>query len=215
MRLDRVIALVLILCASVSGAQTDISGVSGGQGQQEIAAAENRAVDAVSAVAGEALRIYQSPPRERLPELVQLVERSTDWGFVLRNTVPPALVSALSDGERRDLSESLLKVTAQSYAAAFQAYQGEVIDVLSVNTIGPGVACVGTRLRGGTVESDISLDWIVADLGQNRLGLRDLIIDNTSMLASQQLNLETLWSVVEEDKAEFLRRLALPDPWEE
>ncbi|WJS87102.1 ABC transporter substrate-binding protein [Paracoccus sp. TOH] len=212
-----VAGVIALVAGHAHGYQADPGGNSAPQAAQAAtprdAAAEDRAVDAVASIAGGALRVYQLPPQGRLQAMTALVERSVDWGFVLRNSVPPELVAVLNDNERRALAHSLLAVTAGGYVSAFQGYQGEQIDVVSVNTLGPGIVRVGTRLRGEKMDEAIAIDWVVAGLDQNRPALRDLIIDSNSMLASQQLVLGTLWDEVSQDKARFLQRMASPDPW--
>jgi len=212
-----VAGVVALVAGQAQGYQTDPASNSISQSPpaaaQRDGAAEDRAVDAVASIAGGALRVYQLPPQGRLQAMTALVERSVDWGFVLRNSVPPDLVAALNDDERRALARSLLSVTAKGYVSAFQGYQGEQIDVVSVNTLGPGIVRVGTRLRGEALDEAVAIDWVVSGLDQNRPALRDLIIDSNSMLASQQLVLGTMWNEVSEDKDRFLQRMASPDPW--
>lgn len=212
-----VVGLIALLAGQAQGYPTDPGSNSAPQAPHVDAprdtAAEDRAVDAVASIAGGALRVYQLPPQGRLQAMTALVERSVDWGFVLRNSVPPDLVAVLNDDERRALARSLLSVTAKGYVSAFQAYRGEQIDVVSVNTLGPGIVRVGTRLRGEALDEAVAIDWVVSGLDQNRPALRDLIIDSNSMLASQQLVLGTMWGEVSQDKDRFLQRMASPDPW--
>lgn len=177
---------------------------------------EERAVEAVAGVGAAALRAYQQAPAQRLPTMSALLERSLDWGFIIRNSVPPELMAALDDPERQAIARAFLALSAREYAGAFNGYQGEQIDVVSTDLIGAGVVRVATRLRSPQLEGDgLSLDWIVAGLDDQNALMRDLIIDGNSMLASQQLTLAALWEEAENDKSAFLERMTSADPWGE
>ncbi|WP_273794867.1 ABC transporter substrate-binding protein [Brucella intermedia] len=178
-------------------------------------AAERRAVDLVASLGADALRALQQRPQRRVEAMAALVERYIDLGFVLRSSLPSDLLDALDDRERVVVARAYQAFAAEDYARTFDSYNGEQIDVVSVSTIGPGVARVGTRLRSPEIKDGLAIDWIVAGLDTRRSGLRDLIIEGTSTLASQQLMISTLWNEVGRDKAAFLQRISSPDPWRE
>lgn len=181
--------------------------------QAERGAAERRAVDLVASLGADALRALQQRPQGRVDAMAALIERYVDLGFVLRSSLPRDLLSALDDRERVAVARAYQSFAAEDYARAFESYNGEQIDVVSVTTIGPGVVRVGTRLRSPEIEGGLSIDWIVARLDTRRAGLRDLIIEGSSTLAGQQHMISALWSEVGKDKAAFLQRIASPDPW--
>lgn len=192
-----------------SGAQTDKRGDS----QAKRGAAERRAVELVSSLGAEALRALQQRPQSRVDAMAALVKRYVDLGFVLRSSLPRDLLATLDDHERVTVVQAYQKFAAEDYARAFDSYNGEQIDVVSVTSIGPGVFRVATRLRSPEIEGGLSIDWIVAELNPQQAGLRDLIIEGFSTLASQQLRISTLWGEVGKDKAAFLQRITSPDPW--
>lgn len=183
--------------------------------QADREAAEGRAVDLVASVGAGALRALQQRPEGRIGAMAALVEGYVDLGFVLRSSLPGDLLAALDDNERVAVARAYQAFAAADYARAFNGYNGEKIDVVSVTTIGQGVVRIGTRLRSSEIEGELSIDWIVAGLDTGRAGLRDLIIDGTSTLANQQLQISTLWSEVGKDKAVFLQRITSADPWGE
>lgn len=178
-------------------------------------AAERRAVDLVASLCADALRALQQRPQGRVEAMAALVERYIDLGFVLRSSLPSDLLDSLDHRERVVVARAYQAFAAEDYARAFDSYNGERIDVVSVSTIGPGVVRVGTRLRSPEIKDGLAIDWIVAGLDTRRSGLRDLIIEGTSTLASQQLMILTLWNEVGRDKAVFLQRISAPDPWRE
>lgn len=174
---------------------------------------EDWAVDVVAGIGADALRAYQMPSQRRSEAMVELLRRSLDWGFVLRNSLPPVLLEGLTDQERNTVAQALLATTAESYAAAFPNYQGERIDILGVRSLGQGVAVVQTKLVIPSNEADLSIGWVVAGLDGSRAGLRDLLVDGASMLASQQSAILALWDEAAQDKSTFLKRIDSPDPW--
>lgn len=174
---------------------------------------EDRAVDVVAGIGADALRAYQMPGQQRSEAMVELLRRSLDWGFILRNSLPPVLLEGLNDQERNTVAQALLAMTAESYAGAFPTYQGERIDILSARSLGQGVAIVQTKLDTPTNEADLSIGWVVAGLDGSRAGLRDLLINGTSMLASQQSAILALWDEAAQDKDTFLKRIGSSDPW--
>lgn len=193
------------------GTTAQVDGTTTSQADRE--AAERRAVDLVASLGADALRAFQQRSQSRVDAMAALVERYVDLGFVLRSSLPRDLLAALDDRERVAVGRAYQAFAAEDYARAFDGYKGEQIDVVSVNTIGPGVVRVGTRLRSPEIQGGLSVDWIVAGLDTRRAGLRDLIIDGASTLAGQQLVISTLWAEVEKDKGAFLRRISSPDPW--
>lgn len=176
--------------------------------------AEALALDFVSTAAGGVLRASQQRSQERLAAMARLVEQTVDWGFVMRNSIPPDAMSALSDIERQVLARSMLAVSASEFATTFNGYHGEKIDVVTVNSIGPGLARVQTNMRGPRMAETVRIDWIVAGLDEGRPSFRDLVIDGTSMLSNQQQVLRAMWEEVGHDKAKFLRLVADPYSYE-
>lgn len=182
--------------------------------QAEAGAADDRAVDLVSAVGAEALRALQQPSEDRQAAMAQIIERYVDLGFVLRSSLPPDLLAALDDGERVAVVKAYQGFAAADYARVFEAYSGEQIDILSVRMMSSDVARVETRLRSSQIDGGgVTLSLIVAGLDSSRPGLRDLIIDGTSTLASQQALLAALWEEVGRDKHIFLQRIDVPEPF--
>lgn len=185
------------------------------QGNPQIvvgSSAEDKAVNAVSGIATDFLRAHQLPVERRAAVLRMVFEGAVDWGFVFRNSVPPDLLDAISDNERRTLAEALLRDTALGYSTAFPHYSGEQLDVTDVSILGPGIFRVITRLRGPELEP-IEIAWIVSVPSTGNTVLRDLVIDGGSMLATQQLYLATLWSEVDRSKDAFMQRITSADPW--
>lgn len=176
--------------------------------------AEDRALDAVSGIASDFLRAHQLPVERRASVLRMVFERAVDWGFVFRNSVPPDLLDAISDNERRALAEAILRDTALGYSTAFPHYSGEQLDVTDVFTLGQGVFRVTTRLLGPDFEL-VEIAWIVSVPASGNTVLRDIVIDGGSMLATQQLYLGTLWSEVDRSKDAFMQRITSADPWAE
>lgn len=175
---------------------------------------EERAVSAVSGIAGDFLRAHQLPVERRAAVLQVVFEAAVDWGFVFRNSVPPDLLDAIRDTERRALAEALLRDTALGYSTAFPHYSGEQLDVIEVSALGPGIFRVTTQLRGPAQEP-VEIAWIVSVPASGNTVLRDLVIDGGSMLATQQLYLATLWSEVDRSKDVFMQRITSADPWAE
>ena len=176
--------------------------------------AEDRALDAVSGIASDFLRAHQLPVERRASVLRMVFERAVDWGFVFRNSVPPDLLDAISDNERRALAEAILRDTALGYSTAFPHYSGEQLDVTDVSTLGQGIFRVTTRLNGPDLEL-VEIAWIVSVPASGNTVLRDIVIDGGSMLATQQLYLGTLWSEVDRSKDAFMQRITSADPWAE
>ena len=182
--------------------------------QAEAASADDRAVDMVSAVGAEALRALQLPSEARQAAMAQIIERYVDLGFVLRSSLPPDLLSALDDAERVAVVKAYQSFAAADYARVFEAYGGEQIDILSVTMMSSDVARVETRLRSSQIEGGgAMLSLIVAGLDTGRPGLRDLIIDGASTLATQQALIADLWKAVGHDKQAFLQKISAADPW--
>ncbi len=180
----------------------------------EAGAADDRAVDLVSAVGAEALRALQQPSPARQAAMAQIIERYVDLGFVLRSSLPPDLLAALDDGERVAVVKAYQSFAAADYARVFEAYGGEQIDILSVTMMSSDVARVETRLRSSQIEGgDVMLSLIVAGLDTGRPGLRDLIVDGASTLATQQALIADLWAAVSQDKKAFLQQISAADPW--
>lgn len=211
---------VLSLLTSATAAPTGVASsgapVEQGPGRRSNAdrdAAERRAADVVAAVGADALRAYQMPNQERYNAMVGLLQRSLDWGFVLRNSVPSDLMTALDDAERISVARALLMLSAESYASAFPQYDGEQLDITGINLLGQGVAMVSSRLRSPTIDGGLAIDWVVAGLDSQRAGLRDLIVDGGSLLQSQQLAISALWDESGNDKAAFMERINSSDPW--
>lgn len=177
-------------------------------------AADDRAVDLVSAVGAEALRALQQPSEARQTAMAQIIERYVDLGFVLRSSLPPDLLAALDDGERVAVVKAYQAFAAADYARVFEAYGGEQIDILSVTMMSSDVARVETRLRSSQIEGGgVMLSLIVAGLDTGRPGLRDLIVDGASTLATQQALIAELWAAVGQDKKAFLQEISAADPW--
>jgi ABC-type transporter MlaC component len=180
----------------------------------EAGAADDRAVDLVSVVGAEALRALQQPSPARQAAMAQIIERYVDLGFVLRSSLPPDLLAALDDGERVAVVKAYQSFAAADYARVFEAYGGEQIDILSVTMMSSDVARVETRLRSSQIEGgDVMLSLIVAGLETGRPGLRDLIVDGASTLATQQALIADLWAAVGQDKKAFLQQISAADPW--
>lgn len=178
--------------------------------------ANDRAVDLVSAVGAEALRALQQPSAARQAAMAQIIERYVDLGFVLRSSLPPDLLAALDDDERVAVVQAYQSFAAADYSRVFEAYGGEQIDILSVTMMSSDVARVEMRLRSSQIEGGgVMLSLIVAGLGTGRPGLRDLIVDGASTLATQQAQITDLWAAVGHDKQAFLQQISAADPWAE
>ncbi len=187
----------------------ELTGLQAGAG-----AADDRAVDLVSAVGAEALRALQQPSELRQAAMTQIIERYVDLGFVLRSSLPPDLLAALDDDERVAVVKAYQSFAAADYARVFETYSGEQIDILSVIMMSPDVARVETRLRSSQIDGGgVMLSLIVAGLDTSGPKLRDLIVDGASTLATQQALITDLWSSVGQDKEVFLQMIFADDSW--
>lgn len=165
----------------------------------------------VASVAGDALRAVQSPPAERQRGVRAIFDAYVDQEAITAAAIGSRIWQQLTAEQRGELTRAYADFAVRQYAGSFAVYAGELLDVVGVQTVGPGLVQVNTVLRAprGTAEP-LEIGWIVLADGRGRRVV-DIILDGVSSAAATAPLIQALFRS-HGSPEEVARLLLEPDP---
>lgn len=137
----------------------------------------DKAVEIISLVAGEALAALKLHPSARAKSFQELLERYGDTDQIARTAVGDEIWQSLTAGERENVSEAYIKLMAEQTALLFNGYGGEILDVMDVRPLALEARLVETVMRSNDNDG-MTLGWAVSKEGQ----LYNLYLDGYSTI---------------------------------
>jgi phospholipid transport system substrate-binding protein len=122
---------------------------------------------------------------QRLQELVDLLNDSTDLGLVARLVLGQYWRQA-SEPQRSAYLDLFRELVVKTMADRLNTYSGETFEVIGSKAIDERDSVVSTRIvRPGANATPIAVDWRVRDTG-GKLAIIDIVAEGVSMVVTQR-----------------------------